>query len=371
VQRGASNVYFAVTRSAIYLPHGLVEDDPRLLRAAQNLIDKHYDAGKLDAMIHASAELQNLPAEKLRAVVEKLTGLAARAQGAREQTEEQFRFDEYKVLTGPISERSGELVLDEVPIDGYKQLRKYVHQVRLLTKLRETRVLAGFTRSNPPSDVTDFGQVLSLSKSIDWLPATIVRGEGIFIDFKKELLGEWSGDLQGRLEALKTKYLESTFRNNIDLNKFSPTFVFLHTFAHLLIRELTFECGYGTSSLRERIYFSNSPDTRMAGVLIYTASGDSEGSMGGLVRQGQPDRLELCIRAALLRASWCSGDPVCLESKSQGTNSSNLAACHGCALLPETSCEESNRLLDRVCVIGAPKQPGLGFLGSLVESLQR
>jgi len=142
----------------------------------------------------------------------------------------------------------------------------------------------------------------------------------------------------------------------------SPKFILLHTFAHILINQFSYECGYGSSALRERIYCdSEFPDNAMNGILIYTASGDSEGSLGGLVRQGQPGNLENIVRNSLVTAQWCSFDPVCIDSPGQGPDSCNLAACHGCSLLPETSCEEGNRLLDRAMLIGTPDTPDIGF----------
>jgi hypothetical protein len=99
----------------------------------------------------------------------------------------------------------------------------------------------------------------------------------------------------------------------------------------------------------------------MAGILIYTAAGDSEGTLGGLVRMGEPGRLEGVLENALAHAAWCSSDPVCIESKGQGPGSCNLAACHGCALLPETACEEYNRFLDRALVVGGLGKSELGF----------
>ena len=107
----------------------------------------------------------------------------------------------------------------------------------------------------------------------------------------------------------------------------------------------------GSASLRERLYCSlNEDENEMHGVLVYTAAGDSEGTMGGLVRKGEPGNLEGTLTNAIRSSLWCSSDPVCAESHGQGTDSANLAACHGCALLPETSCEKGNRLLDRVIV---------------------
>ena len=165
--------------------------------------------------------------------------------------------------------------------------------------------------------------------------------------------------MMSNLDALTT-------RRHQELRPITPRFVLLHTFAHLLINQLVQDCGYGSASLRERIYSADG-DSPMAGILIFTAAGDSEGTMGGLVRMGQSDRLEEVIRRALEKARWCSTDPVCIESKGQGPDNCNLAACHSCALLPETSCEEQNRLLDRGVVIGTIEKPGLGFFTSKVE----
>ena len=103
----------------------------------------------------------------------------------------------------------------------------------------------------------------------------------------------------------------------------------------------------------------------MQAILIYTASGDSEGTMGGLVRQGEPSRLLRTLTAAVQKAQWCSSDPICIETHGQGADNANLAACHGCVLVSETSCEEGNRLLDRALLVGTPEEPRLAFFYSL------
>ncbi len=107
----------------------------------------------------------------------------------------------------------------------------------------------------------------------------------------------------------------------------------------------------------------------MAGFLMYTAAGDSEGTMGGLVRMGKVGMLEPVVAAALAEAQWCSADPVCMElgEKGQGPESCNLAACHSCALLPETTCENFNRYLDRASVVGTHDDPGLGYFAGLMD----
>ena len=127
--------------------------------------------------------------------------------------------------------------------------------------------------------------------------------------------------------------------------------------------ELVFACGYSSASLRERLYVSESADRNMSGALIYTAAGDSEGTMGGLVRMARPDNLRQVVASALADARWCSTDPVCMDAgeKGQGPDSCNLAACHACGLLPETSCEEFNRFLDRGLVVGTLENPSLGY----------
>ncbi|GAA3232905.1 hypothetical protein GCM10020256_48580 [Streptomyces thermocoprophilus] len=133
--------------------------------------------------------------------------------------------------------------------------------------------------------------------------------------------------------------------------------VLLHTLAHVLINEWSLDAGYPAASLRERLY----ADDAMAGLLVYTATSDSEGSLGGLVAQGEPDRLAETLRSALRRAEWCSADPLCLEAEASGTSGANLAACHACVMLPETSCEHNNVLLDRALLVGTPDDPALGY----------
>ena len=107
----------------------------------------------------------------------------------------------------------------------------------------------------------------------------------------------------------------------------------------------------------------------MNGVLIYTASGDSDGSLGGLVGLGKAGQIEDTIASALKNALWCTSDPICSQSAGQGPESCNLAACHNCALLPETSCEKGNRLLDRALLVGTISDPKMGYFNSLTENL--
>jgi hypothetical protein len=137
----------------------------------------------------------------------------------------------------------------------------------------------------------------------------------------------------------------------------------LHSFAHAVINQWSLESGYPAASLRERLY--SGPN--QAGILIFTATTDSAGSLGGVVGLGESDRLDDAIKEAIARASWCSTDPVCIESDPGGVDALNLAACHACSLLPEVSCEEQNVLLDRGMLVGTVDNPG--FFSDLIDKL--
>jgi hypothetical protein len=141
--------------------------------------------------------------------------------------------------------------------------------------------------------------------------------------------------------------------------------VLIHTFAHVLIDQMSLDAGYPAASLRERLYV----DDDMRGLLIYTATSDSAGSLGGIVAQGAPDRLASLVREAVNRAAWCSADPVCIEATATGADGLNMAACHACTLLPEVSCEERNMLLDRALLVGTPRATQLGYFVDLLEGV--
>jgi hypothetical protein len=223
----------------------------------------------------------------------------------------------------------------------------------------------GFSRLNPQTDRGDPDvQPLSIKPDLPWLPAIAVRGEGIFVQLRKEAIDEWliESGANRRVGDLISDFNDKRRARKLLPRAVDARFVMVHTLAHAIIKELTFSCGYGSSSLRERLYCNlEDPARPMNGFLIYTASGDAEGTLGGLVSQATGGNFERLVDDALRRASWCSNDPVCMESPDTGFASSNLAACHGCVLLPETSCEEGNRLLDRGLLVGTIEEPALGL----------
>jgi hypothetical protein len=282
--------------------------------------------------------------------------------------ESDYRREEYRVFCRDVQEGypKTNLLIRSSGIDSYGELiRASFERVSLLHKLRETRAFVGFSRILPGDDLTlDERWSLMALKKKRWLPAVIVRGEGIFLKFREDRLAEWIESYglmhEGRFSSINRHLGGLRERRHQQPKLISPKHVLIHTFAHLLINELVYECGYGSASLRERIYSADG-ENPMSGVLIYTAAGDSEGTMGGLVQMGQPGHLETAVAKALEKARWCSSDPVCIESRGQGPDNCNLGACHSCALLPETSCEEQNRLLDRGVVVGTIDFPNAGY----------
>ncbi|HAA29655.1 MAG TPA: hypothetical protein DCE56_20635 [Cyanobacteria bacterium UBA8553] len=288
--------------------------------------------------------------------------------------ETHFRRPEFNVLRTERDEK--QLKSRNIDLDNYDlDIGRYFSRIMLVDKLRETRALAGFTRIFPENDLTlnlnALQEILRrnpLPPQNSWLPAYVVYGEGIFLELNERRLQQWlaqNGDaVQERIKPLVQRYQQVQERRHLRDRPLTPRFILLHTFAHLLMNRLTFECGYSSAALRERLYVSDNPDAPMAGVLIYTAAGDSEGTMGGLVRMGKPNNFEPMVRAALEAASWCSADPVCMEIGArggQGPDSCNLAACHNCALVPETADEQFNRFLDRGVVVGDINNRSLGF----------
>nr|SHO15253.1 Putative uncharacterized protein [Moritella viscosa] len=272
------------------------------------------------------------------------------------ETEEKYRSQERKYFLEGINEKT--LAVRPQKISNYQVwLSKYISHISLVRKLTVTQTMYGFDRISPGTNKSydDYKKMLWVDHSNigKWLPAVQSHGEGIYLEFDAKHIQEWS-EKHAKSSSFINLMLKKEEHGYLDkFEDLTPEFLLIHSFSHLLINQLIYESGYSSASLRERLYVSSKDNHKMYGLLIYTASGDSEGSLGGLVRVGQPGNLEPIIEKAVSNASWCSSDPICFETGhhgGQGPNGLNLAACHNCLLLPETSCEVFNSLLDRMTI---------------------
>lgn len=383
LQRGSSSVYFPVIASSLVIPpysnilttrieeSKAFADCKTTLTNATKFIPPEMKDTVVDGMIGTFSEQI---AREISVSPEQVKGVLER-KWKRPVEEEystlsvKYRAEEYDALSGEIalgSDDYGDFMRESTNIEDYGI--PYVKRISLIHKIREVQALTGFTRIKPAEKTETAGRpenVVSVKEDgTNWYPAYQVRGEGIFIEFDRDAICSWRNstpEIQKRVDILNGKYRDSFIGAN-NPRTISAKFLLLHTISHLLIKQLSFECGYSIASLKERIYCSDDADGReMEGILIYTASGDSEGTMGGLVRQGRADTFPRMFRKAIESAMTCSNDPVCSLSLGQGRDSLNMAACYSCALIPETSCEEFNVFLDRGVVVGTFNNKNLGF----------
>lgn len=384
VQKGASNVYFSNVASSIYLPQWEKTVDRKLVEVLEKnwvFLSTGMENGSFQKMRFELVAEKNFVDENKELFTEKLLDAATKRislneNASTEDSEEKYRKMEYDAILSGAGGENQDFFVTKNHATAYEDsktggfISTGLMSIGLMHKLRETRAFFGFSRLYSFDEKTleakkDF---IKLGKSINWLPAIVVKGEGVFFEFNAEKIKQWASKevVKKRVQFLSHNYNKPREAKGQTIREIKPEFVLIHTFAHLVINQFSYECGYGSSALRERIYCNlETPNDNMNGVLIYTASGDSEGSLGGLVRQGKPGNLETIVFNAIENARWCSSDPICIDSRGQGPNSCNLAACHNCSLLPETCCEESNMLLDRAMLIGELDNPLIGYFNSL------
>lgn len=364
LQRGASNLHYPVTISALDIPDDLVVE-PAEEFAAQIMAHGKYTRLKdvvsgtqgdnqafVELLVETIAEnigcLQRTVLDVVRADIEgRPLSATDKVQAELDQgllLNEEWKTIRHALLEGGILGQNFRARPEPLDIRAPLWARRLLEGVVLIERLREVRAYRGFQRVKPggpeqtvPPDVPG---------TEVWLPCTEVFGEGIALSLDLRVLSAWAKTLPAceldAIELLEHRRLEENFWF---LPKVDPAFMALHALSHLLLRRITFECGYSSSSLRERLYFD--PEEGSAGILIYTADADSEGSLGGLVRQGKQDRLAQTLHESAEQGRWCSADPVCSETAGQGLGGFNRAACHACLLVAETSCTCANTVLDR------------------------
>lgn len=249
-------------------------------------------------------------------------------------------------------------------------------------RLREVSCLYGFTRFEPSAlatdDLEDVGLAVDgapLGQNLTWLPAVEQFGEGIFMTFDAQELGAWlaRGEASHRFHQLaggisaweKARRARGLRADRADLGeRVRPEYIMAHSLSHALMSQVALDCGYPASALKERVYVParspNKPPT--AGLLVYTATAGNQGTLGGLVEVIH--RFPQVLSAALERLRLCSNDPVCADHEPESADEDRAlhgAACHGCLLLAETSCEARNLHLDRSLLTETVASPGAAF----------
>ena len=363
-------VHSASTRTALVIPpesrirRGTVTD--RLYgstRSQRSIRNARNGLARESAIRQLAREYRCTPCEIEEAVAEIASGYPLRG---RTFTAGDLLADEHRALIEEIPDlREDEDFVTEHHTHDWKALgarldagvaRHTVNAVSRLAavnKLKEIMVLKGFQRAGgerfTPPDITGESN-----------PALELYGEGIFFTLDEALLQRWEGNsaLRERADAFSRRYVQRAGQGIPELEVDpSPRFLLCHTLAHLLIHQLDAEAGYPAASLKERIYCATGKEP-MAGILIYVAVADEEGSLGGLMELARPERFLRLLTGVFEAAAWCSLDPVCSEQEGHGPDLLNRAACHACVLVPETSCPYGNVLLDRVFVKGvAPILP--------------
>lgn len=375
VQRGATGNYLAERLSALDIP----EEQPASVELA-NKVRTHVYFEKIVAD-NGGPQAQMVAewiATELGMTPDAVLSIAAEPDGDDDAEKPLLGLKDgewaafVKKLKAGRDRSGGDFVVDGWAVEARASwpanLSDRLLQVGQVRRMREVRALTGFRRHSPDAELVraDLGPD---QRRWPTYPAIETFGEGIFLRFDEERLHEWEQlpDVRARADILGRRRNETPWAQRLDVPE--PRYIALHTLSHLLVRRLAFASGYASASLQERIYANGTRTDRTAGILIYTAAGDAQGTLGGLVRLGAPDKLLPMLVAALDEADVCSNDPVCIESDRQGSSSLNLSACHGCCLVSETSCESGNRLLDRQLVLGGKDVEGL--LGQVLTEVRK
>jgi Domain of unknown function (DUF1998) len=364
ILQGASNSWFPVTLSALSIPQAtdklvqLVEDHWAVLNDVEGV------------PFVAFARKKGLLKEFTKYTDEQVwEAIQKKQQGTADTEDEQtdIKSPEWNAFSDPASApQTKHFRLKAVdPPDGYAQ---FFERIVLVERLREVRALIGFTRIESPRDFdTPFDlpneKRAPLSRqNPTFVPASETNGEGIFFHFSETAIKKWMEKAAKHEVDFKTAHERWRAIKGLDPTTGFPglRYILLHTFAHAIIRQLSVECGYTTASIAERIYSQDTGELR-AGVLIYTAAPDSEGTLGGLCALGVPTKLNRHLEMALERLRLCASDPLCAEHKPSVDGSLHGAACHACSFLPETCCERGNKYLDRSVLVKTVERGDLAF----------
>lgn len=377
--KNSANVYYPNTISAIYLPGENL--------AVERLINMFEKNGVTSSWLSVTDKIEKkielvkkmCPPEIQEYDLSDIELAIIYIEGGREERESPEE-RKYKNAGKELRKKEFETLIQEINTDNLKVRKEwscnnksnddigtYFNLINRVTKLKETIVLTGFNRISTNEDELITNKIMHGKKLLfknpdlkhnNWLPAYKVYGEGIFFTLNIERLISWEKrtDVSSYFARLLTRVEKQTGELFVDESIVRPRNVLMHTLSHIIIDELALTCGYNSASIRERLYI----DEEQSGILIYTSSGDIDGTFGGLVRMGREANFFPVVTKAIDKARWCSSDPVCTEigkSSGQGVGGLNGAACHSCSYLPETSCEMGNLFLDRTLLV----DPEIGF----------
>ncbi|MFI9451559.1 DrmB family protein [Amycolatopsis sp. NPDC052450] len=385
---GASNLWFPATQSIIVMPESAEETAGELvnqIRVAlgdklakyRNNLDMLKDL--LDDKVHVEALSDTELASAVDAAAEPPASVEDQQAFLRDWDPVSLLVPEWRyLLKDPQWDHVGDPVsgLTLSKRNRHADLRPEISRVLAVERLRKVNALVGYTRIDDMDRVGDLPQrlaPLARSPRPAWTVATEDRGEGIFIQLEEDKVAAWEGRVltdplwRAHREAHKRnfggRFSETAKDVDADTRLKPPRYWLIHTFAHVLIRELAMTCGYSAASLSERLYAWPQAEGReaAAGMLICTTAADSDGTLGGLVQLSEPDRLKRVVSSALSRAARCSSDPVCaMRTPKDPEDFLHGAACHCCVMASETSCERANRFLDRRFLLDLPGSK-LGF----------
>ena len=349
-RRAASNLHFPSQVSALDLAMGQAtqtatsdlvhswhgDPDYNMIEIAYVALEKSLERTFASAAsrIERFAERQGCTVDAAR------SALAAALEGGEDDAaggdgvdvgsadfQSQILREEWVVLANGRNVSGSTLQIRQVPIPATwpAELRRTISSLSMVRRLREVRALIGFRRLSPSAEnplvPVDLGQ-----RRAGWYPGVEAWGEGIFIQLSDATVRAWEqvaqGSLSHRLKGMAPRIAAMGWDESVG----TPRFLLLHSLAHAIVRRLSFDAGYSASSIRERIY-SSTEGAGMCGILLYTADGDSEGSLGGLVRMGESERFGNLLQSALQDIAWCSADPVCRETHSTGIDGLNAASC--------------------------------------------
>ena len=357
--RHASNAYFPVVERAISIP----DHDERLRKAVDSVWDDFLSVAESAADIKRERKKQRVQLALEGLTDAEIWAECERRQGGAAETQKDLKEVELDTFLSVPDELGddrpeGDFHARRLPLDAKRKgAIASVERVVLAHRLREVVGEIGFTRFESPAlpvdSEVDLGvRLAALALETRWLPAIANRGEGVFLALDAGKVKAWTTRPAVKQRALEFEGgVQSISRSPIPLEcveQIYMPYIMLHSLSHLLLTAIALECGYAAASIRERIYVHDGA----YGLLLYTGTPDAEGTLGGLVQIGR--RIARHLDAALELGRLCSNDPVCAQHKPSQQHEGRImhgAACHGCLLIAEPSCERRNELLDRSLVV--------------------